>query len=170
VKRDIDEDLCAAAYTRGSSIQELAIANGVSYGTMHRMLSARDDVEMRRTGSHHPVRQALLDERSGVRREPRQDRRRPEKARIAPRPPGRILRAYISQLGLSQNAAAKQAGMSASNLSLLISGKRTISIPVARKLQAGLRISAERLLIEQVRWQLHRAAAPQAAGHTPLRI
>lgn len=160
-KIKIDEDLCASAYNRGSSVQELATANGVSYGTMHRILSARDDVQMRKTGVGG-ARQALLDERSGVQRGPTGT-----KQRVPPRPPGRIIRARISELGITQAVAARRLGIPPSDLSMIIRGRRSITVVMARRLQAMLRIDAEHLLIGQVRWNLHQLGLPEDLSEEP---
>lgn len=128
-------DLIASAYNRGTTVRELADNNHVSYGTMHRFLSSRDDVVMRRTGP------------------PSVSTDQP--AAPPARPPGRIIRAHLSRVGVPQAVAAKRMRVQPYVLTLIIQGKRTITVPMARKLETALQIDALHLLTEQARWQLH---------------
>lgn len=74
---------------------------------------------------------------------------------------GDLLRSELDAAGVSQALLAARTGMSAKHVNQLVQDKAPLSIPVALRIEEAVpAISAEALLIEQVRNQLAMARHP----------
>jgi HTH-type transcriptional regulator/antitoxin HigA len=77
-------------------------------------------------------------------------------------PPGATLKEELVERGITQRQFAQQIGMQPSHLSELISGKRTVTLRIAQKLQEALGIPAKLWLNLQTNYELDLASLCKA--------
>jgi addiction module HigA family antidote len=76
-----------------------------------------------------------------------------------PGSPGELIRERLFRRGRTQAWLAEQTGLSVKHVSQLLTGRVTLTAPVAVAIATALRISARRLMMMQVEYDLHYARA-----------